>query len=142
MPRVGIFNMCFGFFAILLASSGGVFLSFDSTQAFLYDKAALDSWWFTLMSSAHGHTNTFGLLHICFGLTMPYCRLKPFVKKMSTLGLVLGTGAMSVLMMLRALGGPSSSFDFLGLLIGVGLSAALLALSVHCFGLALKFVRG
>src|SRR5689334_22015870 len=102
MPRIGLINCLIGFLAVFIAAAGGLFLSFDATRAFLHDKSVLSSWVYQLMSSAHGHTNLFGLLHIALGLTLPYTRLPSSLKWAETIGLALGTIAMSVLMLVRA----------------------------------------
>jgi hypothetical protein len=141
MPRLGIFNLALGFFLLSLALAGGTFLSFYSTNAFLMDKSLLGSWWFTLARSAHTHASQFGVLHVLFGLSLPYSPWSPRFKMLQTILLGSGSFAMSALLLLRGLGEASSSFDLLGLLIGLGVMGALATLASHCYGLGYKFFR-
>lgn len=141
MARIGILNMALGFAVLFLAASGGAFVSFDLTQAFLRDPAQLNSWQMTLLTSSHGHSNLFGLLHIAFGLTLAYSPLSPRLKVSQTLGLFAGVLAMGPGMIVRALGGPSDSFDLVGLSIGAGLSLSLASLGSHAAALFYKLLR-
>ena len=141
MPRLSVLNMLIGFSLIFFAAAGGPFLAFDATDAFIHDPTIISSWLFTLLSSAHGHTNLFGMLHVLFALSMPYSTLSPRVKKLQTVGFGLGSFGMSVLMVIRANMGPVAGYDLLGLFTGVCLSAALAAIGVHCYGLAMKWAR-
>lgn len=141
MPRLALLNMALGFLILFLAASAGAFVSFDMTQAFLHDAKQLHSWQSTLLQSSHGHTNLFGILHILFGLTLPYSPLAARWKVLQTGGFALGVLAMGPLLMLRAYGGVSDSFDALGLTIGLGLSAALASLATHMAALFLKLLR-
>lgn len=141
MPRIAILNILIGFTVLFLAAAAGAFLATTITDGFLYDKVILESWAHLLQRSAHGHTNLFGVLHICLGLTMPYSQLSPKTKMVQTAGLSLGTIAMGPLMLIRAAVGPSSEIDLSGIVIGICLSAALLALAIQIFGLSLKLIR-
>ncbi len=141
MPRLGILNMAIGFLVLFVAASAGAFVSFDMTQAYLHDLSQLDSWQSKLLQSAHGHSNLFGLLHVALGVTLPYSALPSRWKVLQTVGLALGVLAMGPLLMLRAYGGVSDSFDPLGLTIGLGLSAALCSLASHMAGLFYKLLR-
>ncbi len=141
MSRLSIFNMAIGFLLLFFSACAGAFVSFDMTNAFLRDPTLLDSWQLTLLKSSHGHTNLFGMIHVLFGLTLPYSRLPESVKKYQTLGLCAGSFAMGPLMMIKAYSGPQDSFDPLGLLIGVCLSAALLVLGTHASALFYRFVK-
>ncbi len=141
MPRLGILNMFIGFFTIFLAACAGAFISMDVTQAFLKDPAQLHAWEITLLKSAHGHTNLFGLLHIALALTLPYSPLSLRWKNWQTAGLFMGVLAMGPLMMIRAALGPTDSFEGVGLLIGFGLSCALVAIGSHSGALLFKFLR-
>lgn len=141
MPRLGLLNMVIGFFTLFVAACAGAFISFDMTQFFLKDPAQLDSWQLTLMKSAHGHTNLFGILHIVFGLTLPYSPFPSKIKIAQTCGFFAGVLSMGPLMMIRAYLGPTDSLEGIGLLIGAGLSLALLALSSHAAGLLFKLTR-
>ena len=106
MARVALFNMGIGFLLIFFAACAGAFVSFDMTHAFLRDPNLLDSWQFTLLRSAHGHVNLFGILHVLFGLTMNYSPMPVQYKYGQTYSLLLGGFAMGPLMMLKALSGP------------------------------------
>ena len=141
MPRVGLLNFILGFMTLFLAASAGAFVSFDMTQAFLKDPEQLHSWQLTLLASAHGHTNLFGILHILLGLTLPYSPLPEKFKYTQTFGLFLGVIAMGPLMLAKALGEPSESFDGLGLLIGFCLSASLATLASHAASLSYKYMK-
>jgi hypothetical protein len=141
MPRLAILNMLIGFAVLTLAAAAGSFVAFDTTEAFLKDKALLDSWQLLLQSSAHGHTNLFGLLHIVFGLTMPYSAWSARVKTLQTAGLAMGTVAMGPVMLIRSFAGPSESLDLLEVVIGLLLSAALVAMLTHAAGLAKKLLQ-
>lgn len=139
MPRLAILNFAIGFFILFLAASAGSFVAFDLTEAFLKDKTLLDDWQTVLLQSAHGHTNMFGMLHILFGLTLAYSPLNARYLKLQTLGFFLGSLAMGPGMMIRAYAGPSESLDFIGSMIGIGLSASFVALFSHSAALFARF---
>ena len=141
MPRLAILNMTLGFFLITLAAAAGPFIAADMTKAFLYDAAQLSSWQITLHTSAHGHTNLFGMTHVLFGLTLPYSALSPRLKILQTIGLGAGSFAMAVLMTLRGGLGPVAGLDALEIATGVLLSAALAALLSHAAGLLVRVLR-
>lgn len=141
MPRLAIVNMLIGFAVLFLAAAAGSFIATSLTEAFLHDKALLDTWSTLLQRSAHGHSNLFGLIHICYGLTLPYSMLSRRIKLWQTVGLGLGTIAMGPLMMWRASAGPSEAVDLTSALIGACLSAALIALAAHALGLWMKLAR-
>lgn len=141
MSRLSILNMALGFLVLFFAACAGAFVSFDMTQAFLHDLKQLNTWEMTLLQSSHGHSNLFGILHIVLGLTLPYSPLSLRWKKLQTLGLFGGVLAMGPGMIMRALAGPSESFDALGLSIGVGLSMALVTLGTHAAALFYKLMR-
>ena len=138
MARLGILNMFIGFMTLFLAACGGTFVAFDLTEGFLRDTSILNTWEMALLKSAHGHTNLFGLLHIAFGLTIPYSPLTERWKFFQTFGIFSGTLAMGPGMMVRAYQGPTESLDLVGCIIGVGLSFALIALFTHSISLAYK----
>lgn len=141
MPRVAILNMVIGFAVLFVAAAAGAFIANDLTEAFLKDMELLNSWDAVLSRSAHGHTNLFAILHICFGLTIPYSLLSMRVKKLQTVGLFLGTFAMGPLMIIRAGMAPSDGFDPVSILIGLFLSCALAMLFSHAYGLAGKLLQ-
>lgn len=141
MPRIALINMVIGFSVIALAAAGGAFIANDLTRAFLQDIALLNSWDHTVLRSAHGHTNLFGLLHIAFGLTIPYSVLQGRYLLLQTIGLLAGTVAMGPGLIVRSMSLPSGDQDFLGLALGALLSFALLALISHAGALAYRITK-
>ena len=135
MPLIGLVNISLGFFSLVVSGFAGVFLATQSADAFLSDSSVLQGWQHTLQASAHGHTSLFGMIQILFGLTLPYARMSRKIQIIQTLGLSGGVFAMSFLMILRAFAGPSSSYDLLGMVIGLCLSSFFLAIMSHWFGL-------
>ncbi|HYX33669.1 MAG TPA: hypothetical protein VE954_11185 [Oligoflexus sp.] len=141
MSRLSILNMAMGFLVLFFAACAGAFVSFDMTQAFLHDITQLETWEMTLLKSSHGHSNLFGILHIALGLTLPYSPLTLRWKAIQTACMFGGVLAMGPGMVLRAMSGPSESFDALGLSIGVGLTMALVSLGTHTAALFYKLLR-
>jgi hypothetical protein len=141
MPRIAILNMIIGFAVLFVAAAAGAFIANDLTEAFLKDMELLNSWNAVLSRSAHGHTNLFAILHVCFGLTIPYSVLSNKIKKIQTLGLFLGTFAMGPLMIARSTLPPSQGFDPLAISIGVFLSCSLAMLFSHAYGLTGKLLQ-
>lgn len=141
MNRVGVVNMLIGFVVLFLAAAAGSFIASDMTTGFLRDPELLTSWQTTLLTSSHGHTNLFAMIHILFGLTLPYSSLPVLWKKIQTIGLLSGTLAMGPGMMYRAYEGPTEAMDLSGLLVGLGLSTALITLISHGAGLYLHLLR-
>jgi hypothetical protein len=141
MSRLSILNMALGFMVLFFAACAGAFVAFDMTQAFLHDITQLETWEMTLLKSSHGHSNLFGLLHIVLGLTLPYSPLTLRWKTVQTVCMFGGVLAMGPGMVMRAMAGPSESFDALGLSIGVGLSMALVSLGTHTAALFYKLLR-
>ena len=141
MPQLGIFNILVGFVLIFLASSGGFFLSINTTEILKNTPEQLSQWAIILQKSAHGHTNLFGFLHIAFGLTLPYSRFTNNVKKIQTTGFLAGSIAMSLFLVLRSFNMPTAQLDLLGIVSAVFLCATLAALLSHISGLALKLYR-
>ena len=75
--------MAFGFFVIVLAACLGTFLV---RQVEVYEETRqelLSSWGYLLLKSSHGHTNLFGILHILFGLSLPYSYFSIKIKVIS-----------------------------------------------------------
>ena len=138
MSRIALTNMFFGFLAIIIASLGGFFLASDANKAFLINRELLQSWEYTLMKSAHGHLNLFGILHILMGLTMPYSVSSKTIHIAQSIGLGLGTLTMGILMFFRARLNIPQGSDLLGIVIGVLLMTALCALGLHSYGLLRK----
>lgn len=142
MPRTAIFNFMFGFGLLFLGMCAGFFVVNDAEQAFMQSRQEqwLLSWTYTLLKSAHGHLSSFALMHILFGLTLPYSRLSQKIFIGQTLGLCLGSFAMGALLPLRALLTQSpSGMDWLGLGLGLCLSLCTLSVATHIYGLGLKF---
>ncbi len=141
MPRLGLLNMALGFMVLFFAACAGAFVAFDLTEAYLRNLDQLHSWRNVLLSSAHGHTNLFGILHILLGLTLAYSRLGSKWKLMQTIGLFAGVVAMGPLMMVRSAAGPSESYEGIGFVIGLFLSLALLSLASHAAALFYRLAK-
>ena len=141
MARISIFNMFIGFVLIFIAALGGPFLSQISTAEFVQSNIHQKTWLFTLLSSAHGHTNLFGMLHILMGLSFPYSLNSMLIKKIQSLFLLLGSFSMSCLLVIKAFSIPEIGFDILGIVMGIGLSAAICSIGLHTFGLFKKWMR-
>lgn len=139
MQRIGILNMFIGFMLVFIAASAGAFIAVDATHRYL-DGLTMVSWRDMLQATSHGHTNLFGLLHILFGLTIPYSALSAKAKSIQTACLFCGSLAMGPMMMIRAAFGPTPTFEWNGLFIGGLLSFALFAIAFHAYGLLAKFL--
>ncbi len=140
MPRLGLFNIALGFGVLFFAASAGIFLSNDVTKYIVHDKELLDSWSYILKRSAHAHTNLFGMLHVLFGLTIPYSLLNSKMKLAQTIGFGCGTAAMAFGMLWQAWQGPRDSiYDATGFILGTLLSLSLLAMITHAAGVFAKF---
>ena len=72
---------------------------------------------------------------------MPYSALSARFKQMQTIGLLCGTCAMSVGMYAQSLGAGSLDTTAGSFAMGALLSAALLAIGSHAFGLSMRMVR-
>ena len=140
MPRIGLFNMTLGFLLIFLAASGGAFVAVNATHRFLEGEIAA-RWGEVLQASSHGHTSLFGLIHILFGLTLPYSMLSQKTKVLQTVGIAFGALAMGPMMLVRSAFGPSSSYEGVGVVLGVMLSVALGAICIHVYGLMLSLLK-
>ena len=141
MPRIALLNFVIGFSVLFVAAAGGAFIANDLTDAFLRDPQLINSWNAILSRSAHGHTNLFGLLHICFGLTIPYSIFSPKIATAQTAALFAGTFAMGPLMIIRSTMPPSDGVDVMAILIGIFLSSALIMIFSHACGLLGKFMK-
>jgi hypothetical protein len=141
MSRNALFNLAFGFAILFLAAAAGAIVAVDTTDAFLRSAAGANSWAMTIQASSHGHTNLFGLLHIVFGLTLPYSRFPKKVQRLQTVALALGTVAMGPVMIARSFMPPPESTDFLTVLIGIFLSCSLAALASHSAALFARLSR-
>ncbi len=141
MPRIALINMTLGFFIVATAACCGAFLATDITTNFISDPEQVNSWRSLLEKSAHGHTNLFGILHIVFGLTIPYSQLSLKMKKLQTAGLLAGTIAMSVGLFIMAALEPSTDVNFMGIMLGTFLSCSLASIFSHGYGLLMKTRR-
>lgn len=141
MSKLAQVNVAIGFIVIFIAASAGSFIAFDLAENFLKDPELISSWAATLQRSAHGHFNMFGMLHILFGLSLHYSKLGTSVKRWQTIGLFLGTIAMGPVMLIRSYSGPSTTIDFLTVIMGSFLSLALAVLAMHIYGIFLKMTR-
>ena len=138
MARISLYNIIFGFAVIFFAAIYGALLALDTTDTLVHAPIDMLRWEQTLSRSAHGHTNLFGILHICFGLTFPFSILSVRTKTIQSIFLACGTFAMGPLMILRAKFGLPIGTDYLGGIIGLFLSLTLASLLVHTVGLAMK----
>ncbi len=141
MSRLGLLNILSGFTVLFLSASAGAFLANDITAAFIADKELLDTWQMTLLRSAHGHFNLFGILQILLGLTLPYSPWNLTVKKSQTVGLFLATLAIGPGLMIRAYTKPSVDLDLTAILVGLFLSLGLLTLLSHAAGIGYKLFK-
>mgnify|MGYP001356999133 CR=1 FL=1 len=139
MPRIGLFNIAFGFLVLFFAASAGVFLVVDVARFSVRDQTLLNSWAFLMQKSSHSHTNLFGIIHIVFGLSLPYSVFNAKMKFAQTIGLACGTMAMAAGMLMQSFAGPKeNAFDTLGIMMGILLSLSLLALISHAAGVFAK----
>jgi len=141
VPRIAILNILCGFIVIFLSACGGAFLSLDVTEAFKHDLSWLDSWDYVLLKSAHNHFNQFGYLMIFVGLTMPYSELSQRHKSWQTIGLICGCIGMGPGMVMRASIGVTGTEHPSGIVVGVLVSLALVALFAHIAGLMAKLKK-
>ena len=138
MPRMSLILFILGFGAILGGLISGVFHAFTLTEMTLNPDLAPSQWELSLTRTAHGHSSLFGFLMIFMGLTLPYSRLPPRIKKLQAWSLVGGWIAMGPLLVVRAQLGPAPSTSPLGLLMGAFITFALTGILVHLVGIALK----
>lgn len=133
MPRLAIANMFFGFLVLFLAAAAGAIFSQSVTDAMLFKPELLQSWQMTLQRSAHAHTNLFAMIHVLFGLTLPYSSFGPFSKKWQSFGLFCGTFAMGPMMIYRSFAPPTREvqYDIATLVTGFLLAIALFAIASH-----------
>lgn len=132
--RLSQINLALGFSILTIAALGGAFIATDIEKAYTHHQEALLSWQMTLLRSAHGHTNLFGILHIVFGLTLPFSSLKDRYKSIQTVFLACGTFAMGILLFAKSYPTIGTS-PLLSGLIGLLLSLACLTLGSHAFSL-------
>ena len=138
MSRLALTNMVIGFVLVFLSASLGTFIVNEMTTLYVTAPQQLTAWQHTLARSAHGHSTLCGLMHILFGLTLPYSRLSPRLKLWQTVGIGAGSIAMGPLLLLKSLTQPSLDLDPLSLLMGLLLSTFLFAIIFHAFGIFLR----
>ena len=141
MSRLSISHFLFGFWLIAFSALLGAFISTEETRSFILDPKIRDSWQSVLLKSSHGHSSLFGLIHIVFGLTLPYSRLSHRIKVFQTIGLLCGSGCMNILLVVKAFHMPILGFDLLGIFMGFGLSFWILSVIFHCFGLSKSLLK-
>lgn len=141
MPRLAQINMFIGFAVLFFAASVGTFIASEITYTYLREKSFIDTWLSLLTKSAHGHTNMFALIHICFGLTIPYSYFGRRINLLQTIGLGCGTFSMSFLMVCRGIKGPVEGVDMIEVAIGTGLSLALISIASHAIGLGGRIIK-
>jgi hypothetical protein len=137
MPKLALYNIAFGFAFICIAAAAGAFVSTALTEQFLAGIQHKD-WLLTLKTSAHGHSNMFGMIHILFGLTLPYSKMSLKTKKLQTVGIALGSLAVSAGLLVIGIRGPVPGIHIVEVLNGALLSCALLGLLVHVYGIVLR----
>lgn len=133
-------NLVLGFSTLFISASAGSFISTEISDAFIHDKAILESWQLMLKRSSHGHVALFGIIQILFGLTMNYSGLTTKIKKLQSVGLSLGVLAMGPGLLARAVEGPKKDIDYLAIILGVFLSIWLITIISHIYGLLRKGV--
>lgn len=126
---------------IALAAMAGSFIAIDITESYLNDLASLQSWQLTLMRSAHGHSNLFGMLHVAFATTLAWSRFSPRIKLWQTIGLLMGSLAMGPVMVVRSYLAVPTGIDLMGICVGVLLTGALLAVASHSYALFVRLAR-
>ena len=138
MPRIGLFNLALGFWLIFFAASAGAFLATEAEKSFMHETGQWASWQMLLLRSAHGHTNLFGMLHVLLGLTFPYCKISFRLQLWETIGVGIGSFAMSFLLLARSFQPVGQDSPWYGWLIGACLSASLVAILHHACRLTLR----
>lgn len=137
MPRLALINMVVGFVIIFLSASFGTFIVVEMQEMFRSAPHLINDWYMTLLQSAHGHSSLFGMIHVLFGLTLPYSRLSTTLKIYQTLALLAGSLAMGPLLALRATS-PAASDGVVVVVSGLLLALFLFAIIFHAFGIYLR----
>ena len=133
--------MIIGFVVIFCSACLGIFIATDISDNFIRHSEDLNSWYNTLRRSAHGHFNLFGIIHILFGLTLPYSIWSFAVKRWQTYFLAFGTLAMGPGLWIRAMVEPSDQIDGVGIILGLFISLALITMISHAAGILGKYNR-
>ena len=134
MSRIGLLNLAWGFLLIFMAACGGAFVALHATDQFMTGVTS-PVWETMLQASSHGHTSLFGMIHIMLGLTLAYSKATVRENVLKSIGLFAGSFSMGPLLLIRAAIGPTLTTEVNGILIGVGLSGALVAILYHSIGL-------
>ena len=134
MSRLALVNMVIGFTIIFLSASFGTFIVVELEELFRGAPHLVNDWYMTLLQSSHGHSSLLGMIHILFGLTLPYSRLSATFKFYQTLALIAGSLAMGPILVLRA----TVDSDLLVVISGLLLALFLFAIIFHAFGIYLK----
>ena len=141
MPRIALLNILIGWSAIAIAAFGGVFIANDLSAGYIIKGQFSGAWEDVIRQSSHGHFNMFGMLHILFGLTLPYSKLPAYLKKIQTMLLAFGLVAMGPMMLIRSTIKPSLNLGLVEILIGVFMSLSLVSVLSHIYGICLKLRR-
>ena len=142
MPRLALVNIAIGFWVLAFSAAAGAFVATDLTATYIAEGTFHSTWESVLTASAHGHTNLFGMIHIAFGLTLPYSRVSQKWQSLQTAGLGLGVLAMGPGMIIRSRLSPTVGNDPLGIVMGCLLSAALAAIFTHAVALTGRLIGG
>ena len=134
MSRLALVNMVIGFTIIFLSASFGTFIVIELEELFRSAPHLVNDWYMTLLQSSHGHSSLLGMIHIMFGLTLPYSRLSATFKFYQTLALIAGSLAMGPILVLRA----TVDNDLLVVISGLLLALFLFAIIFHAFGIYLR----
>ena len=102
MPQIAIINISIGFFALILGAAAGPFIVTYVEEAFLYDETLVQSWFYTLYKSAHGHFSLLAIIQVLFGLSLHLTRFNPLFKNIQTIGFSLGLIAMGPVLFLKS----------------------------------------
>lgn len=137
MPRLALINMVIGFAIIFLSASFGTFIVVELEELFRSAPHLVNDWYMTLLQSSHGHSSLLGMIHILFGLTLPYSQLSATLKFYQTLALIAGSLAMGPILALRA----TVDGDLLVVISGLLLALFLFAIIFHAFGIYLRIRR-
>ena len=136
MPRLALINMVIGFTIVFLSASFGTFIVVEMEEMFRSAPHLVNDWYMTLLQSSHGHSSLLGMIHVLFGLTLPYSQLSATVKFYQTLALLAGSLAMGPILALRAIAFIND--NLLVVISGLLLALFLFALIFHAFGIFLR----
>lgn len=142
MSKLAKINICLGFWILFFSSLSGAFVAtYLEEMLTQYEMQQISNWQLTLIRSAHGHSSLFGMLHILFGLTFSIASHSNRIENWLTMGLLSGSFSMAILLSLRSFQLEQSMMSGLGVLNGLLLSFALIAILVHALGLTKKIIE-